>query len=119
MKYFYILGAIVFTVYGQIVMKWQMSKIGVLPDSFFSKIITLLLQFKNVWILSSFVAAFIAALCWMAAMTKFELSVAYPFLATSFALVLLLSYLVFNEPLTLTKIAGCILIILGVAVSSR
>jgi multidrug transporter EmrE-like cation transporter len=118
-KYFYILSTILFTVYGQIVIKWQMSKLGTFPDSLTAKVIVLFLQFKNIWILSSFAAAFVAALCWMAAITKLELSIAYPFMGLTFLLVLFLSYFVFNEPLTLPKTAGCLLIIFGIIVSSR
>ena len=42
-------------------------------------------------IFSTFVAAFFASLAWMAAMTRFELSYAYPFTSLNFAAVLLLS----------------------------
>ena len=46
----------------------------------------------------------------MAAMTKFEISVAYPFMSLAFVLVLLLSALFFQEPITLGKVLGMILI---------
>jgi len=68
---------------------------------------------------SSFAAAFLASLAWMAALTKFRLSYAYPFMSLSFLLVLLFSYLLFKEPLTISKLAGVILIIIGLYFTSR
>jgi drug/metabolite transporter (DMT)-like permease len=70
-------------------------------------------------VLSAFAAAFAAALCWMMAITKLELSHAYPFVSLSFVLVLLLSVPLFGEPLSLEKVLGVVLIVTGVAVGSR
>ena len=55
----------------------------------------------------------------MAAMTKFEISHAYPFMSLNFVLVLLLSAVFFNETITLLKVAGLALIILGIIVGSQ
>jgi multidrug transporter EmrE-like cation transporter len=114
MGYFYIFGTIVFTVYGQIIIKYQMNKVGELPPDLINKILALLLQFKNIWILSGFFSAFLAALCWMATMTKFELSYAYPFMGLNFILVLFLCVIFFKEPLTIYKIIGTFSIIIGI-----
>ena len=43
-------------------------------------------------------------MAWMAALTHFELSRVYPFVALSFVLVLLLSAIVFGESLTWPKV---------------
>jgi multidrug transporter EmrE-like cation transporter len=55
----------------------------------------------------------------MTALTKLDLSHAYPFMSLSFALVALASAWVFPEPLTGPKIAGVVLICLGVAIGSQ
>jgi drug/metabolite transporter (DMT)-like permease len=73
----------------------------------------------NPWIVSGFVAAFAASIAWMGAMTKFELSHAYPFMSLNFVLVLLGAAWFFHEPVTPSKIAGIALIVLGVLVGSR
>lgn len=119
MKYLYIAATIIFTVYGQLVIKWQVSAAGELPDRFLPKFVFLLKLLANPWIVSGFAAAFLAALAWMAAMTKFQLSHAYPFMSLAFVLVLVLSGLFFNEALTWQKIAGMVLIVAGIAVSSQ
>jgi drug/metabolite transporter (DMT)-like permease len=92
---------------------------GALPIDFEGKILFILKLFLDPWILSGFFAALIASMSWMAAMTKLELSYAYPFTSLSFVLVLLLSSLFFHEAITLPKIIGLSLIIAGVIVSSQ
>lgn len=119
MRYFYILGTVFFTVYGQLVIKWQMTKTLPLPAQLFDKLIFLLTMFKNFWIISAFLAAFLAALCWMAAMTKFDLSFAYPFMSLSFVLVLVFSVTFFHEPINIAKIIGIICIIGGIIISAQ
>jgi|SRR6266487_683223 drug/metabolite transporter (DMT)-like permease len=115
----YILGTVLFTVYGQIVVKWRVSKSSALPDAFSQKIFFLLSMIWDPWVLSSIVAGFFAFLCWMAAMTKFELSYAYPFMSLSFLLVLILSAILFQEPLTVSKVVGVGLIVAGIIIGSR
>ena len=73
----------------------------------------------NLWILSSFAAAYVAALFWLAALRTMDLSYAYPFMALSFVLVLLLSAAIFGESLSTAKVAGVILICIGVAISAQ
>jgi uncharacterized membrane protein len=67
-------------------------------------------------IFSGFVAAFLASLAWMAAMTKFDLSYAYPFMSLNFVVVLLLSGWLLSEPLTVQKVLGVGLIVLSTVV---
>jgi uncharacterized membrane protein len=55
----------------------------------------------------------------MAAMTKFDLSHAYPFMSLNFVLVLVLSAWLLSEPVTLQKILGIALIVAGTMVASR
>lgn len=119
MNYLYILLTIVFTVYGQLVIKWQVGKAGALPANLDGKIVFLLRLFLNGWVFSGFLAAFLASLAWMAAMTKFDLSHAYPFMSLAFVLVLVLSGILFHEPITWYKIAGMILIVAGIIVGSQ
>ncbi len=119
MGYLYIAGTIIFTVYGQLILKWRIVKFGELPDQFIDKIIFLLNVFTDPYILSGTMAAVIATFFWMAAMTKFEISYAYPFMSGSFVLVLIFSVLLFNETLSMHKVIGLLFIIFGIFISSR
>lgn len=116
----YIFMTILFTVYGQVVMKWRMSDLQVqLPANFTEKVVVLVKLLFDPFIFSGIVLAFLASLTWMAAMTKFELSFAYPFMALNFVLIFLLSIFVLGEGFSLTRMAGVVLIVLGTLVITR
>ncbi len=119
MGYLYIFGCILFTVYGQLTLKWRMNLKEQLPEGSTEKAIYMAKLFLDPWLLSGFAAAFVASLFWMAAMTKFELSFAYPFMSASFILVFILSIYIFNETFTWGKVLGLILIIAGIIVTVK
>ena len=117
--YLYIALTIAFTVYGQLVLKWQIAGVGQLPAGSADKIVFLLRLLFNPWVFSGFVAAFLASLAWMAAMTKFDISHAYPFMSLNFVLVILAGGLLFHEAITPYKLAGLALVVAGLIVGSR
>lgn len=116
MAHLYIFLCIAFTVYGQLIIKARVTRYGALPDGLPEKLAFLVGMLVDPFILSGFVAAFLAALAWMAAMTRLELSYAYPFMSLSFVFVTILSVLFLGEVLTLPKVVGIILIIAGISV---
>lgn len=118
MGYLYIVGTILFTVYGQLILKWRIATYGALPDGVYEKVLFLFKLLFDPFIFSGFFSAFIASFFWMAAMTKFDVSYAYPFMSGAFILVFLLSVLLFNEPITWQKIVGLLLITLGIVITS-
>ncbi|MCL1959605.1 MAG: EamA family transporter [Spirochaetes bacterium] len=65
------------------------------------------------FILSGFLSAFIASICWTMAMSKFEITKAYPFMSISPAIVFLLGVFFLKETFTIGKVIGLVLIILG------
>ena len=115
----YIVGTVLFTVYGQIVLKWRVAKVSALPAGVSHKIFFLLCMIWDPWVLSSIVAGFFAFLCWIAAITEFELSYAYPFMSLAFVFVLILSAILFEEPLTVGKVVGVGFIVTGIIIGSR
>ena len=119
LDYAYIFATIFLTVYGQFVLKWRIAIYGDLPAGGFDKLRFLLSLLFDPWILSGFLAAFFASLAWMAAMTKFELSHAYPFMSLNFAIVLVLSGWLLNESLSSERVLGVALIIVGTVVAAR
>jgi drug/metabolite transporter (DMT)-like permease len=119
MEFLFIVLTIVFTVYGQVAIKWQINHAGEFPPDTVDKIIFLLRQLTGWGVISGFIAAFLAALSWMAAMTRFDLGFAYPFMSLSFVLILILSAVVFGETMTWNKIVGTAIILAGLFVVSR
>lgn len=115
----YIFAVIVLTVCGQLILKWQVAKAGAFPQSFPERVLFLLRLLLNPWIIGGLFAGFLAFLCWMAAMTKFELSYAYPFMSLAFVLVLRSSALLFHETVTMPKMLGILLIMAGIIIAGR
>lgn len=110
---------ILFTVYGQLVIKWRMLTFGKLPDALGDKILVLLRNLFDPWVFSGLFAAGIAAIAWMAAMTMLPISKAYPFMSLAFVFVLLFGSRLFGEPITWPKVVGLLLVIAGLVVGVR
>jgi uncharacterized membrane protein len=119
MGYIYVLLTVVFTVYGQLILKWRLNQLGALPDLFSEKIIFLLKSIFDPYIFSSFFSAFLASIFWMAALKEFELSKIYPITSLSFVCVLFLSHYFFGESLNMQKIAGTVLVLAGIFIISK
>lgn len=117
LKYLYIIGTVLFTVYGQLIMKWRIGHYGPLPDHFIDKLFFLLRLLADGYIISGFIAAFVASLFWMAAMTKTDLSYAYPIITGGLTLLTtIMAIILLGETLSLPKILGILLIISGILV---
>ena len=110
---------LLFTVYGQLVLKWQVGGTGALPPGAFDKLVFLLRQFLNPWVFSGFASAFLASLAWMAAMTRFDLNYAYPFMSLAFVIVMVFSVLFLGEQLNFARISGTLLVVAGLVVIAR
>jgi len=61
----------------------------------------------------------VAGILWLAALTKLDLSYAYPFMSLAFVLVLILSAILFHEAVTVPKVLGVGLVVAGIIVASR
>ena len=98
----YLLATVVLAVYSQLIMKWRISGrfSGLrIPDGIWPKIVTLLTVVFDPFVFSGLVATFVSGLCWMATMSKLEISYAYPFTSLGFVAVVLLSAMLFGESL--------------------
>lgn len=119
LDYLYIAATIGFTVYGQLILKWRVGFYGQMPIELLEKLKFIFGILLDPWVLSGLAAAFLASLAWIAAMTKFDLSHAYPFMSLNFVVVLLLSGWLLNEPMTLQRVLGVALIVLGTVEAAR
>jgi undecaprenyl phosphate-alpha-L-ara4N flippase subunit ArnF len=121
MRYLYIFGTLFFTVYGQLILKWRLGNISfLLPQgSILEKLVSLLKLIFDPYIFSGFASAFIASLFWMAAMTKFQITEAYPFMSLAPAIVFVLGIWLLGETFTWGKVIGLVLIIIGVIITVK
>jgi multidrug transporter EmrE-like cation transporter len=119
MAYLYIFICISFTVYGQLVLKWRVGLVDQMPTPILRKLRFLIeLVISDFYIISGFLAAFLASLFWMAAIEKLALNVAYPFMSLTFVFVMIGSAIFFGENLDIYKIIGTALILVGLGVVS-
>ena len=119
MSYVYVACMILLTVYAQVVIKWQVSAAGAFPENAADKLWFLAKLLVNPWVASALGGLLLAAVAWMAALTRLDLSHAYPFTCLAFVLVMVASAFLFHEPVTGPKIAGIALICIGIAVGSQ
>jgi multidrug transporter EmrE-like cation transporter len=118
-SYLYLGLTILFTVYGQLVLKWQIGRYGSLPGGLIPNLLFLIHLYCNPWILSAFFAGFLASLCWMATMTKLDLGYAYPFMSLAFVLVTIFSVTVLGESLGWGRAVGTAVVVFGLWIIAR
>ena len=121
MRYLYIIATLFFTVYGQLILKWRIGKLHfMLPDTgVVAKFTALIGLIFDPFILSGFLSAFVASLFWMAAMTKFQITEAYPFMSLAPAIVFILGVWLLGETFTIGKVVGLVLIMIGLIVTVK
>lgn len=117
--YLYIFLTIAFTVYSQLIMRWQVLAAGPLPSDIEGKLSYVGHLLLNPWVVSGVVATFFGGISWMLAMTKFELSYAFPFVSLNYIIILAAGFLLFNETFSLPKVLGSILVVTGIVVIAR
>lgn len=76
-------------------------------------------MFLNFYFWAGFAAYGLGMLMLLAAIKEEELSSLFPVLSLSFIWVMIFSYYLFNEPLTNGKLAGTLLITMGVAIITK
>jgi len=120
LNHFYLLLAISFGVVSQLIIKWQMSAFSFDDyETWQDKFILAFSMLLNPYIIISLVLTLLAGVTWMIAMTKFEISYAYPFTLLGLVLVTIFSIVFFGESVNTYKISGIALIILGISVISK
>jgi drug/metabolite transporter (DMT)-like permease len=117
--HFFILMTIFFTVYSQLIMRWQVGNAGSLPADTPGKFSFILALLLNPWVLTGVASTFLAGVSWMLAMTRFEISYAFPFVSLNYILILLAGFLIFGESFSLVKLGGTFLVILGLLVIAK
>ena len=116
--YSYVALTVGLMVYGQLVTKWRVARAGELPRPAIARLRSLVRLLLSPWVLSGMVAAALAGVTWVAALDELDLSLAYPFVAATFVLVVPLSSWLFGEPMTREKVLGVALISAGLVIAN-
>lgn len=73
----------------------------------------------NLWLWGAMVCYTLSILLWMSVLSKVEVSYAYPFLSVGYVVSAVAGYALFNENLSSIRIAGIVVICVGVILISR
>jgi len=71
------------------------------------------------WIMVGLLCYFISAGLWIVALTRVDVTVAYPMLSLGYVIAAVLAWQIFGEQLTAARILGITIILIGVAVLAR
>jgi multidrug transporter EmrE-like cation transporter len=119
-NHLYIFLSIVLAVSSQLIIKWKMTAFSFDDyETIYDKFIFAFSMLLNPYIILALTFTLLSGLSWMIAMTKFDISYAYPFTTLGFILIFIFSVIFFNEIITWQKILGLSFIILGLIISSK
>jgi multidrug transporter EmrE-like cation transporter len=113
-----LLVTVALTVFGQLAFKWRIDEAGSFPPDTSERLRFLAELAVDPWVVAVFASALLASITYGIALSRLDLSVAYPVMSLSFVFVLLFSVLLFSEALTPGKAIGVVLICAGVIASS-
>lgn len=117
MGYVFVFLTIAFTVYGQLIIKYEINTYDTIPTG--PELAPFLIGFAfRPLVMSGLLSAVFASFAWMAALSRFDLSFAYPFMSLNFLVVVALSVFLFGESMNVYKLSGLLLICVGVAIVS-
>lgn len=115
----FLLLYIVFTVASQLIMRWRVGSAGTLPPTIQDRLQFVASLLVTPWVWTAILCTFLAGVAWMLALTRFELTYAFPFTGVSFVLILLAGAFMFGEHISPARIAGTSLVVLGLVVVVR
>ena len=104
----------IFGIGGQLMLKRGMGRMGgtVGMKNLILKMIT------SPWVIGGLIVYALGVVNWLLALSHLELSYAYPFASLSYIGIIIGSYFIFKERITMMRIAGIAVIIVGVLITS-
>ncbi len=111
--YLILLGAIIFAVIGQLLLKTGMNILGPLDFSLKNVLFLLFSISKNIRILIGLFLYGFSFILWLFALSKLKLSLAYPATSLMYVFIILASWLILKESINFYQILGIIIILIG------
>lgn len=119
MNHLYIAATVLFALASQLIMRWQVGLAGEAPAALWDKALFIGRIFFSPWVILAFICTFLSGIAWMMTLTKFDLSYAYPFTSLNFVIMLICGALFFEEPFTMHKLIGTLLVVIGLIIVTR
>ena len=115
----YILVAVLASAIGQLVLKKGMGSMGALTLDAWQLGGILARIVANPYVLLGLAIYACGTIFWLVALSRVDLSYAYPFVSLSYVVMLVASWLLLDEQISLLRIAGSAVVILGVLLISH
>lgn len=115
----YILISVLGGAIGQLLLKRGMSLLGPLTLSLGEFTTILGGMITNPYVVGGLFVYVCSTLFWLVALSRVDLSYAYPFASLSYVIMLIVSWRLFNEDISLLRLAGTATIAIGVLLVSR
>ena len=110
---------IVFTVAGQLLIKYATFEIGQMPGRGKELGKFAFKAYTNWKVIAGLLAAFAASFTWLGAVSRSDISFAYPFMGLAIVLVLAVSPLLFGESVPITRWIGVMVVCVGIWIAAR
>jgi len=115
----FILISVFLSVVAQILLKHGMSNSSVQAALNSDALTAGITIFTNISVIAGLAAYVSSAGIWLLVLSKIDVSKAYPFVGIGFIGTMMFAYWFLNEPLTLTKVIGTLLVLAGVLLISQ
>jgi drug/metabolite transporter (DMT)-like permease len=115
----YILVSVLLGAVGQILLKKGMSNMGAVTLTLNQLPATLWGMVTNLYVVFGLLIYVTGTVFWLSALSRVDLSYAYPFASLSYVIMLAASWLLFHENITVVRLLGTLIVALGVFVISR
>jgi multidrug transporter EmrE-like cation transporter len=101
--------------YSQLIVKWRTSLVNITApgnENIFEKLIAYL---SDPFIATGYIAALVGSFMWLFVISKISLSIGFPiYIGVTFLLVILGSWLILHETITVTKLIAVLMIFAGI-----
>ena len=115
----YILISVLTSTVGQLLLKVGMNKMGSITLSSNQFLLTSWKMATNPYVFVGLAIYLAGTIFWLAALSRVDLSYAYPFASLSYVVMLAASWMMFAEKITLERFLGTVVIGIGVFLISR
>ena len=115
----YILISVLTSTVGQLLLKVGMNSMGSITLSSNQFLSTSWKMATNPHVFIGLVIYLAGTIFWLAALSRVDLSYAYPFASLSYVVMLVASWMMFDEKITLSRFLGTVVIGIGVLLISR
>lgn len=115
----YILPVTMLVAYSQLIVKWRTAKVEIINTPSQGVLDKLLSFLSDPYIFSGYLMALLGSFLWLFVISRIPLSIGFPiYIGITFLLVIVGSWLILGEELTLIKLISALIIFIGIVIGA-